>query len=167
VTTRPPAASSFTPAPLRNRLRLELEAPVPDVWALVGDLARFPEYSFGLERVEAKLDSLGRCEEYVCHFKPLEDGGERIVTGEVVRWYEPPRGYASSGAGGDAFGLANDLHLVLLEASNGGTLVTWDEYFDARDLDMKKAHFDEALADTGENLTRRFGGRVVERVVES
>jgi hypothetical protein len=29
-----------------------------------------------------------------------------------------------------------------------------------------KAHFDEALADIGENLARRFGGRIAERYIE-
>jgi hypothetical protein len=136
------------------------------VWTLLGDPARLPEYSAGLERVEATLDSTGRCTAFVCHFKPLEAGGERIVSRDVVRWYEPLRGYASSGAGEDAFGMANDLNLVLLEPSAGGTLVTMDEYYDARDLGMMKAHFDEAFADIGERLVRRFGGRVVDRFVE-
>jgi hypothetical protein len=47
-----PSASEFTSSPLRNRLRLELDAPVSEVWELLGDLSRFPEYSVGLERVE-------------------------------------------------------------------------------------------------------------------
>lgn len=45
-----PSASDFTSSPLRNRIRVELEAPVSTVWELVGDLSRFPEYSVGLER---------------------------------------------------------------------------------------------------------------------
>ncbi|MCI0562747.1 MAG: SRPBCC family protein [Nitrososphaera sp.] len=161
-----PAASTFTSSPLRNRIRVELKAPVSEVWALIGNLTRFPEYSSGLERVEVKKDSSGTSKEYVCHFKPLEEGGERIVSRELIRWYEPNRGYASSGAGGDAFGLTNDLHLATLEPWQEGTLLTWDEYYDAQDLEMMKAHFDHALADIAENLIRRFGGRVVERYVE-
>ena len=31
-----PAASDFTSSPLRNRIRLELEAPVSEVWELIG-----------------------------------------------------------------------------------------------------------------------------------
>ncbi|MGH9198363.1 MAG: SRPBCC family protein, partial [Acidimicrobiia bacterium] len=48
-----PPVSSFTTSPLRNRMRVELKAPVTEVWSLIGNLARFPEYSSGLERVEA------------------------------------------------------------------------------------------------------------------
>lgn len=159
------AVSAFSSSPLRNRLRVELKAPVLEVWSLVGNLARFPEYSSGLERVEVKKGANGAPTEYVCHFKPREVGAERISSRELIRWYEPSS-YASSGAGGDTFGLTNDLNLVTVEPTKEGAIVTWDEYYDTKDLAMMKTHFDEALGDIGNNLVRRFGGRVVERYVE-
>jgi hypothetical protein len=39
----PPSVSTLTSAPRRNHLRVELRAPVPDVWALVGDVGRLPD----------------------------------------------------------------------------------------------------------------------------
>src|SRR3712207_1270158 len=36
-------ASEFVTSPLRNRIRVELNAPVSQVWSLIGDLSRFPE----------------------------------------------------------------------------------------------------------------------------
>lgn len=161
-----PPVRSFTSAPLRNRIRVELEAPVSEVWALIGDLTRFPEFSSGLERVEAKRSSSGALTEHVCHFKPREEGGEGISHREIVRWYEPNRGYASSGEEGNVFGLTNDLNVVTVEPSKGGTVLTWDEYYDARDLDMMRAEYDQAFADIAENLIRRFGGAVVVRHVD-
>lgn len=161
-----PPASSFTTAPLRNRIRVELKAPVSEVWALIGNLTRFPEYSSGLERVVAKINSSGALTEYVCYFKSQEEGGDSIVSRELIRWYEPNRGYASSGEEGNAFGLMNDLNLVTTEPSKDGSILTMDEYYDAHDLDMMKAHFDQALVDIGENLVRRFGGAVVTRYVD-
>jgi hypothetical protein len=158
---------ALTSSPLRNRIRLELEASASEVWALIGNFAKLPEYSSGLERVDTKLDSAGNCAEFVCHFKPMEPNGERIVSREIVRWWEPNRGYASSSAGGDVFGMSDDLNLVLIEPSPRGILVTMEEYYQARDLSMMKTHFDEAFTDIGANLVRRFGGRVVERYVES
>jgi hypothetical protein len=122
-----PKAATFTPAPLRNRLRVALHAPVGDVWALIGDLARFPEYSRGLARVDAQTDSSGAYVEYVCRFKPQQEGGESIVSRERIRWWEANRGYASSGAATDAFGLANDLHMVTVEPGKDGTIVTWED----------------------------------------
>jgi carbon monoxide dehydrogenase subunit G len=161
-----PLATQFTPARLRNRIRTHLDAPPSAVWALVGDLTRFPEYSAGLARVEVTVDADGRCAEYVCHFKPMADGEPGIVSRELIRWWDPPRGYASSGAGGDAFGLARDLNLVVLEPAGGGTRLTIDEHYDAVDLPMMKTHFDDALRDIGESLIARFGGRVVDRYLE-
>ncbi|ALA60520.1 conserved exported protein of unknown function [Nitrospira moscoviensis] len=161
-----PPVSSFTSAPLRNRLRVELKAPVSEVWALIGDLSRFPEYSSGLEKVVATHDASGALTEYVCHFKPGENNGEGISHREKIRWYEPNRGYASSGEEGNAFGLSNDLNLVAVEPSEEGTILTWDEYYDAEDLDSRRADYDQALMDIGEHLRRRFGGAIVGRYVD-
>jgi uncharacterized protein (TIGR02246 family) len=47
--------------------------------------------------------------------------------------------------------------------TSSGTLLTWDEYFDADDPEAMRTSFDEALADTAERLVARFGGRLVER----
>jgi hypothetical protein len=162
-----PRISTFTSAPLRNRVQVELRAPVPVVWDLLGDLTRFPEYSAGLERVDAVLDSTGACTEYVCHFKPQEEGAAGIVHREIVRWFDPHRGYASGCAEEDAFGLTNDLNLVRLDPRGKGTTVTWEEYYDARDLDAMRAEYDRALADIAERLVARFGGRVTERYVDA
>lgn len=161
-----PVANTLTPSPLRNRIRLELEAPVSEVWALVGDLKRFPEYSLGLDRVEAEVDSGGACTEYVCHFKPQEEGGVSISHREIMRWYEPRRGFASVAEEGNAFGLTNSLTLVTLESSSDATSLQWDQYYDAHDLDMNRAVFDDALADIGKNLVHRFGGQVLERSID-
>jgi ketosteroid isomerase-like protein len=140
-----------------------LAAPVIDVWTLIGDLARVPEYSAGLERVEPVLDPRGRPVEYLCHFRPVMDGEPGIVDRNLVRWLEPRSGYASSGAPGNAFGLTDDLNLVTLDPSPVGTLVTWDEYVQAVDVGAIRASFDQALADIANRLVARFKGRVVER----
>jgi hypothetical protein len=162
----PADARALTHGPLRNRIRVELHAPVAEVWTLIGNLPRFPEYSSGLERVDAMSDSSGTPLEFVCHFKPRDGSGVSIAHRELIRWYEAERGYASSGEQGNVFGLSNDLNLVILEPSKRGTLVTWEQYFDAQDLDMMKEGYDQALADIGENLIRRFGGAMRERYVE-
>src|SRR5262245_57692023 len=83
--------SEFTSSPVRNRLQLELDASVSEVWALTGDLSRFPEYSEGLERVEVVLGDDGGCLEYTCYFKPVEVDGESLspVSRDLMKWYEP------------------------------------------------------------------------------
>jgi len=159
------AATAFTASPLRNRLRVDLRASPEDAWALIGDLRRFPEYSLGLERVDVKEDSSGACAEYVCHFKPQDDG-TRISHREYMRWFEPNRGFASVAEAGNAFGLVDALTLVTVEPSTAGTTLSWEQYYEAEDLDMNRGVFDEALADIGANLAARFGGAVTERHVD-
>lgn len=56
-----------------------LKRPAEDVWSLVGDRSRLPEYSAGLERVDAKTNDRGACTEYTCHFKPRAAGEASIV----------------------------------------------------------------------------------------
>ncbi len=164
--TATPSPASFTSAPLRNRVRIELAAPPAEVWALVGNLERYPEYSAGLARVDVRRDASGKLTEYVCHFRPQQDAGEGVSHREIMRWYEPNRGYASMGEEPNPFGLTQSLNQVIIEASSGGTVLTWSQYFDAADVPMNRAAFDEALADIAERLIARFGGRLVERYVE-
>jgi hypothetical protein len=158
-----PAPSTFTSAPLRNHLCVELNASPSAVWALVGHFERYPEYAGGIERVEVTSDSAGRCSAYVCHFKPMQPGGPSFAHREHVRWYETDQGYASMAAEPNDFGLQRCLTLVTLRATDDGTVLTWVEHFDAIDLAMHQTAFDQALADIGARLVERFGGRVAER----
>lgn len=162
-----PAITSWTSAPLRNRVRVELGAPPGDVWALVGNLERLPEYSAGLDRVDASVGPGSSYTEYVCYFKPTVEGERGTVHREIMRWFEPGRSYASSAQPENAFGLRNALNLVTVDGSRGGTLLTWDEYFDAHDVASNRTSFDQALADIAERLTALFGGRVLERYADS
>lgn len=162
-----PSPATFTSAPLRNSVRLELNAPVADVWDLVGDPGRMAEYSAGLERVEARRDASGRPEGYTWTFKPMAPGEQAIVSSDRMRYWLPEVGWASSGVAHDAFGLSNDLSTITLAPSAAGTEVTWEVYYDAEDVATMKGHFDEALADIAANPVERFGGRVVERYVEA
>jgi carbon monoxide dehydrogenase subunit G len=161
-----PNPASLTTAPVRNRMRVELHAPVHEVWALVGDIGRLPEYSAGLERVDVKKNRNGAPEEYTCHFKPVQEGGAGAVARDLVRWHEPNRGWASVDAEPNDFGTKNSLHLVTVSPSQVGTLVNWQAHYDAVELEMNRRELDRALADIAERLIARFGGHVIERYVE-
>jgi hypothetical protein len=125
-----------------------------------------PEYSAGLERVDSKTNSGGACTEYTCHFKPRAAGEEGIVDRNVVRWYERNVGYASSGQAGNTFGVTDDLNLVTVERSGDGTIVSWEEYYEAADVPMMRAEYDAAFTDIAERLIARFGGQVIERTTD-
>jgi uncharacterized protein (TIGR02246 family) len=154
-------------APLQNRLRVVLFASTQDVWSLVGDLSRFPEYSAGLEQVEVKLRAEGEVEdhpsEYVCHFKPTAPGVAGVTHRERVRWFESGRGYASTPEADNVFGLRDALNIVTIDAHPNGSLLTWDEFFDAADVEFNRTAYDQAFADIADRLIARFGGQVVER----
>jgi hypothetical protein len=157
-----PDPSSFTSAPMRNQMRVQLNAPVSEIWALVGDIGRLPDYSGGLERVEVKKTSSGAPEEYTCHFKPTEPGGPGAVARDIVRWYEPNRGWASTDAEPNDFGTKNSLHIVTVSLANGGTLLDWRAHYDAPDLETNRTELNKALGDIAQRLIARFGGRVLE-----
>jgi hypothetical protein len=160
-----PSPSAFTSIPLRNRLSMELEAPVSEVWELMGELARFPEYSEGLDRVEAKQDADGRCVEYTCYFKPAEEGVEGAVSRDVMKWYEPERGYLSVEVDGNT-GTETAVAFMTVDPIPGGSRVTFDMHYDSEDLNAMKTHMDEVYSDMARRLTNRFGGKVIERYVE-
>jgi carbon monoxide dehydrogenase subunit G len=160
-----PSAAEFTASPLRNRLVLELEAPVSQVWALLGDLSRFPEYSAGLERVDVELGEDGRCAEYTCHFKPVAAGAAGAVSRDVMKWYEPERGYLSVEVEGDA-GTDGAVAFTTLEPTAAGTRVDYRMHYAGEEIDAMKAHLHDVFADMAERLIERFGGRVLDRWVE-
>jgi hypothetical protein len=161
-----PNSEEFTKAALRNRIRVELNAPVADVWALVGNVARFPEYSSGLDTVVPKTDADGKLTEYTCHFKPMQDGVEGLVHREFFRWYSLNQGWATSAEEPNAFGLRNSLTMVRLAQHASATALSFDQYYDAESLPAMRSEFDRALTDIADNLVRKFGGRIVEKFVD-
>jgi hypothetical protein len=158
-----PALHTLTASPLRNRIRVLLNAPIDDVWCLVGDHTRLADYSTGIARVD--VTSIDDKEVRVCTFHPMPGTPDAMVLHEVVRWSAPGVGYATSAEAGNPFGLRDDLSLVTVEARDGATLFTWSQYYEAEDLAAMRASFDEGLADIADNLIRRFGGRILERYV--
>jgi len=45
--------------------------------------------------------------------------------------------------------------------------VTWEVSYEADDLPMMRAEYDDAFADIVERLIARFGGHVIERTVDA
>ncbi len=158
-----PAISRLTNSPLRNRIRLALSAPKQDVWSLVADLPRLTEYSAGLHRVDVTNRRDGSPAEFVCHFKPAAAGAASITHREAIRWFESGHGYAASPDINNAFGLREALNILTVDPHPDGTLLTWDEYFNAEDVEFTRTAYDQAFSDIAERLIARFGGRVVER----
>ncbi len=160
-----PDVKSLTSAPLRHRLRIELNAPVSEVWALIGSHVRMPEFSAGIAAVELERDVAG-APVRVCKFRSPDGKGEGPALRERVRWEAANVGYAASSEPGNPFGLEDSVELVTMAPASNGTTVTWDEYYNNPDLPAARASFDDGLADIGERLVAKFGGRVVERFLD-
>jgi len=163
--TSVPVASSLTTAPLRHRLRIELHAPIPDVWALVGQHTRLPEYSAGISSVELERGADGPPLR-ICQFRS-PDGSAGLRLRERIRWEVPNVGHATTAEAGNPFGLENALEIVTVAATATGTLVSWEEYYDNPDLETARASYDEGLGDIARRLVERFGGRVLERFTDA
>lgn len=165
-TDRPvPHPTTFTSAPLRHRLHVALDAPVPDVWSLIGRHVRLPEYSAGIASVELENPAAGP-RVRVCHFRAPDGSGEGPILRERILWEEENAGYATSAEPDNAFGLANSLSLVTVAPIAAETHLRWEEYYDSADVPAARASFDDGLADIAERLVARFGGRIIERYVD-
>ncbi|MDO5968275.1 SRPBCC family protein [Flavivirga aquimarina] len=164
-----PKASDFVKSPLRNRIRLELDATVNEVWALVGKLERMPEYSSGLKKLDADYDADNKCTNYTCHFFPMEEGGEVTTHSETVKWYEPNKGLVSLAEEPNILGLQQSLGIITLEDKGEQTILQWDTYFTSENDEMIKMNimgFEQALnIDIAQNLIKKFGGKVLESYI--
>lgn len=169
-TTALPTADKFVTSPLRTSLKLELNAPVSEVWAMVGNPKRMPEYSAGLRKVDAQHDGSGNCTGYICHFIPAEKGGQETVHTEIMKWYEPNRGLASVAEEPNVFGLQQSLGLITFETQGSKTILKWDIHFNAENQEAIKMNisvFEQSLnTDIAQNLIKKFGGKVLESYIE-
>ncbi len=165
-----PRPDKWVTSPVRNKITLELNAPIAEVWALVGDPAKMPAYSPGLQKVDTRLDALGKCSEYTCHFKPAEQGGQVIIHTAKMLWYEPMKGWASRDEEPNAFGLQQSLTLVTMEEKEHKTILHWAMHFDCENeelLQMNVSALEQALnKDIAAHLTATFGGKVVENFMQ-
>lgn len=166
-----PKASDFVDSPLRNRIKLELNAPVSEVWALIGNLERMPEYSSGLKKLDASYNDKGKCTGYTCHFYPMEEGGEITTHEETIKWYKPNVGYASLAHEPNILGLEQSLNLITLEDKNEKTVLQWDVHFTSKNKETIKMNivgFELALnVDIAQNLIKKYGGKVLESFIEN
>jgi carbon monoxide dehydrogenase subunit G len=165
-----PAAEKWVKSQLRNRIKLELDAPINEVWALLGDPAKMPIYSSGLNKVDTKTDGSGKCTQYTCYFKPMEQGGQETVHSAKMLWHEPKKGWASLDEEPNAFGLQQSLTLITLEQRDSKTILNWSMHFNCESQEMLQLNIsslEQALnGEIVQQLIDKFGGKVIESFVE-
>jgi carbon monoxide dehydrogenase subunit G len=165
-----PIAGKWVKSALRNRIKLELDAPVSEVWALVGDPSKMPEYSSGLSKVDTKKNSSGRCTEYTCYFKPIEEGGQEIVHTAKMVWHEPKKGWASLDEEPNTFGFQQSLTLITLEQKANKTVLNWAMHFNCENqelLQLNISSLEQALnGDIAQQLLAKFRGKLLDSYID-
>lgn len=164
-----PTAHKWVKSPLRNRITLKLNAPLAEVWALVGDPAKMPTYSSGLSKVDTMTDDSGKYTGYTCYFKPMEEGGEEMAHTSKMLWHESMKGWASRDEEPNALGLHESLSLIMLEAKEGKTILSWSMHFNCESeemLQLNVSSLEQALnREIAQQLIGKFGGEIFESYI--
>ena len=165
-----PTADKWVKSPLRNSVKLELNAPLAEVWELVGNPSNMPTFSSGLNKVDTKSDGSGKYTEYTCHFKPTEAGGQETVHTAKMLWHEPNKGWASLDEEPNAFGFQQSLTFITFEQKGNKTILEWTMHFDCENqemLQMNLSSLKQALnGEIAQRLIDKFGGRTLESYVD-
>lgn len=157
-----PTSDQFTSAPLQNSMNVLLNAEPTMVWHLVGDLSRLHEYNSGIKSSDIIRDSEGDTAAYICRFHPLTEDSVGASHTEIVRWYLPNVGYASTAVEPNLSGMRNSLVLVTIHPHREGTRMEYEMFYDSDTLDRTSAELNLALADMSSHLIEEFGGEVLE-----
>ncbi len=162
-----PTTDKWVKSPVRNRLVVELNRPISEVWTLVGDPANMPKFSAGLDSVTTKTEN-GKCTQYTCYFKPMKEGEPGYVHTDNMLWQEENRGWASRTPEPNEMGYTDYLSLLTLEETAGKTKLIWSmtcNHEKAEMIEMNKQGLIQAFDDIGKQLVTRFGGKVIENHV--
>lgn len=167
-TTVLPTADKWVTSPVRHLLVLELEKPVAEVYALVGDPGNMPKYSVGLDSVTTKTEN-GKCIQYTCYFKPAAKGEKGYVHTDNMVWQAVNQGWAAKTPEPNEMGFTESFSLTTFEEINGKTIVKWYMHYNHKKpkmIEMNKQGLVSAFDDIGKQLVAKFGGKVVENYVE-
>jgi len=167
-TTILPTADKWVTSPVRHRLVVELEKPVAEVYALVGDPGNMPKYSAGLDSVTTKTEN-GKCTQYTCYFKPEAEGEKGYVHTDNMVWQAVNQGWAAKTPEPNEMGFTESFSLTTFENNNGKTIVKWYMHYNHEKpemIEMNKAGLVQSFDDIGKQLVTKFGGKILENYVE-
>lgn len=161
-----PTADRWVNSPLRNRIKLELNAPIREVWAVVGDPAKILIYSAVINKVETKTDGSGKQTEYTCFYKPCEETGVEEAVHAKILWHEANKGWAALDEEPNAYGLQQSLLLITVEQQDNKTILSWNMHYDSESneiLQMLPTALEQLLkGEIAQQLIQTFGGTVLD-----
>lgn len=163
-----PTADKWVKSPLRNNIKIELNAPINEVWAVVGDPAKILTYSSGLNKIETKTDASGKCTEYTCFYPSNGENKEETIHAKML-WHEANKGWASLDEEPNTFGFRQSLALITVEQKENKTILNWDMHYNNESdeiLQMYITSLEQALTDEiARQLTHKFGGSILDSYI--
>jgi len=161
-----PTADQWDKSPLRNRIELELNAPINEVWAVVGEPAKLLIYSSDINKVETKTDGSGKQTEYTCFYKPCEETGVEETVHAKILWHETNKAWVALDEEPNAYGLQQSLLLITVEEQGDKTIFSWNMHYDSESnetLQMLPASLEQLLkGEIAQELIQKFGGRILD-----
>lgn len=159
-----PSAERWVSSPLRNGIKIELNASVGEVWKVVINPANIFSNCCGVNSVESKTNDSGKCTEYTINYES-EDGGDDMVARSTMVWYEPGQGWASLDEEPHPMGFEQSLLLVTIEEKEEKAVLNWNMYYDiANDemLQMFITGLEQSLnEEVAQLFIQKFGGRMI------
>lgn len=144
----------YTRAPLQMTKMVRLEAAPGAVFSKLADYTKMPDWFPGMTEVgtdnAAAETENGEGAVRVCSFDPGQ-----IMTEDIVR-FDPPDTLAYAIRDGNFMGVSGHLALVTIESEDGGSLVTWRQFFEHPDPDAFNAQGGAMLEGALDNLRHHF-----------
>lgn len=157
-----PSADKWVKSPLRNSVKLKLNAPISKVWEVVNNPAKVLLSCADINRVEIETNKTGVCTAYTCIYKPLEEEATEVNAHSKILWSEINKGWASLDDEPHPFGFKESLALMTLKEEGNNTSLNWFMYYDIEnndELQMTILSLDKTLKDEiAQYLILTFGG---------
>lgn len=157
-----PSADNWVTAPLRNGIRIELNALVNEVWEFVGNPANIFSDCCGVNNVESQTNDSGKCMDYTIYYES-ENSCEYMVARSSMVWYERNQGWASLDEEPHPMGFEQSLLLVTIEEKKKKTVLNWNMYYDMENDDLLQmfiSGLNQSLkGEVAQMLIEKFGGR--------
>lgn len=153
--------SRWTNAPLRLQATAWLKAAPEAVFHDLSDPLRmchvFPWMDTVQVRSKTAEPSYGPGARRYCHF------GNGMVLEEVIVSWEPPFRYAYKGVDEThPFGMLDHLGVIRCDAQDGGTLLTWQHYFDHHNVEAMSEQLGGSMKEAITGLAARYNGDEME-----
>lgn len=159
-----PSTNRWVTSPLRNNIKIELNALVNDVWMAIANPMDIFSNCCGVNHVESIIDDLGNCSEYTTYYES-ENSSENIAARSTMVWYEPNQGWASLDDYPHPMGFEQSLIIITVEKKENKSILNWSMHYDIENNEMLQIFIKELDQSLKKEVSRYFiqklGGRII------